>query len=312
MNTADIAASIAQSKKYKALYRPTIERVVNDCVDAHGSVAAAEDAARTILHQIWGSYYPVRPNFKKLWDKFQAAVQADGREQAIEMVLRLHASSAERLPFFNEFYKKIFALTGTPSSIVDHGCCLNPIAFERMIASVLVSSEAPEPKPHADSSEYLGMTIPFLTSSPPSVIPKPRDLHLSRINYRAFDIDVEEVAFLQQACALLGYGDEVQVATGDVIADEAVPANVVFMLKLLPVLEQQQKGSAREMLLKQRAKWLVVSYPVASLSGKEKGMIEFYTNQFLDMVDGLEWEIHKLIFPTELVFVVDTKPADLI
>lgn len=265
MTTADIVASITQSKKYKALYLPTVQRVVDACVRTYG-LSAADDAARKILHQIWGSYYPTRPDFKKLWEKFQVAVAAGERKQAIEMVLRLHASSAERLPFLDEFYKKIFNIVGSVHSIVDHGCCLDPVAAARL-----------------------------------GLLPSAR--------YHAFDIDVEEIAFLQNACTLLGYGDQVQVATGDAIADAAVPADVVFMLKLLPVLEQQQKGSAREVLLKQRAKWLVVSYPVASLSGKEKGMTEFYTNQFLDMVDGLEWEIHKLIFPTELVFVVDTKHA---
>jgi 16S rRNA (guanine(1405)-N(7))-methyltransferase len=251
--------SIINSRKYRPLYPALVERIFTRCVERYGE-AAAESEARTILHQIWGSYYPVRPDFKKLWEKFQSEVAAGNREQAIEMVLRLHASSAERLPFLDEFYKKIFAIVGRPRLIVDHGCCLDPIAAERF--------GLPE-----------GST------------------------YQAFDIDVEEVEFLQKACALLGYGDQVRVAAGDVIADASVPADVVFMLKLLPVLEQQQKGSAREVLLKQRAKWLVVSYPVASLSGKEKGMTEFYTNQFLDMVDGLGWEVHKLLFPTELVFV---------
>jgi 16S rRNA (guanine(1405)-N(7))-methyltransferase len=254
---------ILASKKYRALYPPVVERIFARCVERYDE-SAAESEARSILHQIWGSYYPARPDFKKLWEKLQAEVAAGRRDQAIEMVLRLHTSSAERLPFLDEFYKKIFAIVGSARSIIDHGCCLDPIAAERF--------GLPEES-----------------------------------TYQAFDIDVEEVEFLRKACALLGYGDQVRVAAGDAIAGEAVPADVVFMLKLLPVLEQQQKGSAREVLLKQRAKWLVVSYPVASLSGKEKGMTEFYTNQFLDMVDGLEWEVYKLIFPTELVFVVDTK-----
>lgn len=186
------------------------------------------------------------------------------------MVLRLHASSAERLPIFEEFYKKIFAITGAPSSIVDHGCCLDPIAFER-IPSVIASNQ----------------------SNPV-------------IRYQAFDIDIEEVDFLQKACALLGYGEAVKVTAGDAISDAPVLADVVFMLKLLPVLEQQRKGSAKEILMKQRAKWLVVSYPVASLSGKEKGMKQFYTESFYKLVEDTDWEIEQLEFSTELVFVART------
>lgn len=255
-----ITERILASKKYRALYRPTVERVVADCVSRFGA-DRAEDEARTILHQIWGSYYPARPDFKKLLVRFAEQLAAGDRAAAIDDVLRLHASSAERQSAFDDFYRSIFALTGTPSSIVDHGCCLDPIAFERL-------------------------GLPAATK------------------YQAFDIDTEEVSFLRQACQLLGYGASVQVSVGDIIADAPVPADVVFMLKLLPVLEQQKKGSARDALMKQQCKWLVVSYPVASLSGKEKGMTEFYTKQFMEMTAGLHWKIERLLFPTELVFVV--------
>jgi 16S rRNA (guanine(1405)-N(7))-methyltransferase len=266
-----ITQRILASKKYRALYPKTVDRVVFDCCAKYGE-ERAEEEARTILHQIWGSYYGTRPDFKKLWKKFQEEIVAGNREQAIDTVLRLHASSAERQPIFNEFYKKIFAITGVPSSIVDHGCCLDPVAFERMTVAAAPSVFAS-------------------TRSNPGFL------------YQAFDIDAEEVDFLQKACKLLGYGESVKVATGDAISDEVVPADVVFMLKLLPVLEQQKKGSAREVLMKQRCKWLVVSYPVASLSGKEKGMAEFYTKQFMDLTADLNWKIERLLFATELVFV---------
>ena len=255
-----VIQNILKSRKYRALYPPTVERVVGECLKRYG-VARTEEEARTVLHQIWGSYYGVRPDFKKLWKNFEVEVAAGRREEAIDMVLRLHSSSAERLPIFEEFYKKIFAITGMPNSIVDHGCCLDPVAYGR-----------------------LGMQ--------------------SRTSYQAFDIDIEEVEFLKKACQLLGYGAAVKVAAGDAITDEPVPADVVFMLKLLPVLEQQQKGSAKEVLMKQKCKWLVVSYPVASLSGKEKGMTEFYTKQFNELTAGLDWKIERLLFSTELVFVI--------
>lgn len=268
---------ILASKKYRALYRSTVERVVENCLGKYGP-ERAEDEARTILHQIWGSYYGVRPDFKKLWEKFQAEVAGGRREEAIDMVLRLHASSAERLPIFDEFYEKIFAIIlrdtqdrpAQPLSIVDHGCCLDPIAFERMAS--------------------LFPCHPELGEGPSTF-------------YQAFEIDTEEIDFLQKACALLGYGEKVRVACGDAISDQAVEADIVFMLKLLPVLEQQEKGSARAIIMKQQCKWLVISYPVASLSGKEKGMTEFYTKQFEELTTGLNWKIERLLFATELVFI---------
>jgi 16S rRNA (guanine(1405)-N(7))-methyltransferase len=274
-----ITENILTSKKYRALYPKTVDRVVVDSCVKYGE-ERAEEEARSVLHQIWGSYYSTRPDFKKLWKKFQEEVAAGNREQAIDTVLRLHASSAERQPIFDDFYKKIFAITGVPSSIVDHGCCLDPVAFERMTARA------------APSVIPLSSVIPGLTRNPSP-----------GFSYQAFDIDTEEVEFLQKACKLLGYGESVKVAAGDAISGEPVPADVVFMLKLLPVLEQQRKGSARGVLMKQRCKWLVVSYPVASLSGKEKGMTEFYSKQFLELTADLNWRIERLLFATELVFV---------
>lgn len=265
----EIVDGILATKKYRALYRMTVEHVVADCVRRVGP-KRAPDEARSILHQIWGSYYPTRPDFKKLWEKFQAEAGKGNEQQAIEAVLRLHASSAERLRFLDDFYKKIFAVTGMPARVVDYGCGFNPLAYS-IIASIC----------HPEWSE----------GSAPV--------------YHAFDIDVEEVDFLQKACTLLGYR-EVVVEAGDVLVDPPVAADVVFMLKLLPVLEQQQKGSAREVMLKQQARWLVVSYPVASLSGKEKGMADFYTQQFHSYIKGLDWGVATLLFPTELVFIVDT------
>ncbi len=247
----NIVGKIASSKKYRAVYRPVIERVVADCLARYGE-KRAEAEARNLLHQIWGSYYGIRPDFKKLTERFSVDRPSE--------VLALHASTAERLPILADFYKKIFAVTGVPKSIVDYGCGFNPLT-------------------------YSWMGLPTET------------------RYRAFDIDLEEVAFLKHACNLLGY-HQVSIEAGDALSDPAVPADVVFMLKLLPVFEQQQKGSAREVLLKQKARSIVVSYPITSLAGKEKGMIDFYSKQFTELIAGTDWKVGKLLFVSELVLLL--------
>lgn len=47
-------------------------------------------------------------------------------------ILLMHKSSKERINFYEEFYKKIFEVTGKPGSIIDIACGLNPISFEMM------------------------------------------------------------------------------------------------------------------------------------------------------------------------------------
>ena len=43
--------------------------------------------------------------------------------------MRRHASSRERLPYLDTFYQKIFAMIGTPKSIIDLACALDPLGL---------------------------------------------------------------------------------------------------------------------------------------------------------------------------------------
>ncbi len=51
------------------------------------------------------------------------------QEEIITHLLSTHASTNERLPFYNQVYKQIFAITGKPESVLDIGCGLNPVSF---------------------------------------------------------------------------------------------------------------------------------------------------------------------------------------
>lgn len=51
------------------------------------------------------------------------------REEIIEHLLSTHASTRERLPFYDHVYTQIFSIVGTPKVVLDIGCGLNPIAY---------------------------------------------------------------------------------------------------------------------------------------------------------------------------------------
>jgi hypothetical protein len=40
------------------------------------------------------------------------------------------------------------------------------------------------------------------------------------------------------------------------------------------------------------------------LSGKEKGMRDFYSARFYELIAETDWEVEELVFPTELVFII--------
>lgn len=126
-----LIAKIAASKKYRALYPKTIERVVKNVLIKH---SADEDEAgkkaRNLLHQIWGIFYPTRPDFPKLLETFKSEIKAGKNiKEAILSILKLHASTKERIPLLNDFYEKIFQITGKPKTILDLASGLNPLTY---------------------------------------------------------------------------------------------------------------------------------------------------------------------------------------
>jgi 16S rRNA (guanine(1405)-N(7))-methyltransferase len=276
-NFADIVQNIIHSKKYKSLYEKTIEHNVQRCLDKYGK-KQAEKKARNLLHQIWSAYYDHQPDFSRLYESFVHDVseyhshsfQCHSRENGnpekfiknrLRKLLSVQSSTRERIGILDNFYKRIFAITGFPSSIIDHACGLNPLA-------------------------YLWMNLP------------------DDVKYQAFDIEGELISFLNSIFQFLGLKN-MEARLGDVLVDEFNYADVVFMLKFLPVLEQQEKGSSLQVMRKQKCRRLVVSFPVKSLSGKEKGMKNFYSDWFKKTIESENWKYEEIPFDTELVFIIN-------
>lgn len=84
-------------------------------------------------------------------------------------------------------------------------------------------------------------------------------------------------------------------------------AQVALLLKTLPCLEQADKDSARRILSGISADWLLVSFPVHSIGGKEKGMLAHYSQQFEGLTAELGWDHQKFLFASELVYRVKRK-----
>ena len=268
----EIIKKIASSRKYQGLYHKTIERIVKDYLKKYPE-KAVEKKARQLLHQIWDIFYPTRPDFKKLLEKFKETAKivggptshkldTRGVKETVLPILKLHASTKERIPILNDFYQKIFEITGKPKTIVDLASGLNPLTY---------------------------FWLP------------------QGIKYYGYDIDQEQAQFLTAIFKLLKV-NRVKIGLGDIFVDRSPKADIVFLLKLLPLLEHQKKGSSLVTLEKQDAKWLVVSFPTKSLGGKPKNMIDFYSKQFQDLIRNQPWQTEKILFPTELVFVINKMP----
>ena len=85
-------------------------------------------------------------------------------------------------------------------------------------------------------------------------------------------------------------------------------AKIAFLLKTIPCLEQVEKGFAAHLLSQIPADYLLISYPISSLSGRSKGMRETYSEQFIQLMTPLGWHYERFEFSTELAFLVE-KPT---
>jgi 16S rRNA (guanine(1405)-N(7))-methyltransferase len=121
-------------------------------------------------------------------------------------------------------------------------------------------------------------------------------------SYYACDIYHDQVAFLNRFFALAGIQGEAYVC--DLFTGvPPVAADVAFLLKTIPCLEQLDKMAAERLLTQAHAHVLIVSFPARSLGGREKGMLSTYEAHFDRIVkDGSAWRVEKIEFASELVF----------
>lgn len=124
--------------------------------------------------------------------------------------------------------------------------------------------------------------------------------------YIALDIDAARVDFLDRFLALAGLPPLARCQ--DLLVDPpADQADVALLLKMSPSLERQQAGVTPALVEQLKAPWVVVSYAIRSLTGRKKGMVGHYGQQFRKWASERGWLVHELVFDTELVFVVDRR-----
>ena len=131
-----VVSAVVSSKRYGTICPDTIRRIAARELEAepHASVKTLVKATKRGLHQICGAF-DQSPDYQSAYQQLEAAYRAGFRteiEAACRRVLALHSSTRERLPILDQFYARIFQVTGQPGSILDLGCGLNPVALPWM------------------------------------------------------------------------------------------------------------------------------------------------------------------------------------
>jgi 16S rRNA (guanine(1405)-N(7))-methyltransferase len=122
--------------------------------------------------------------------------------------------------------------------------------------------------------------------------------------YFACDLYADMMQFLQSCYATLGWNGTFFCSDAFTALPD-VQADVAAILKFLPVVEQNRRGSTLLWLQGVPAQRLLISFPTASLSGKSRGMAQNYEDRFLETIAPTGWSVQKILCPGELFFIVN-------
>jgi 16S rRNA (guanine(1405)-N(7))-methyltransferase len=121
--------------------------------------------------------------------------------------------------------------------------------------------------------------------------------------YIASDIDARLIGFVDAALTKLGVPHRTEVI--DLLAgglDE--PTDVTLLLKTLPCLETQQRGSGWEVIDIVNSPIIVVTFPTKSLGQRSKGMFQNYSQSFESQARERSCRIQRLEIGNELIYVI--------
>jgi 16S rRNA (guanine(1405)-N(7))-methyltransferase len=130
--------------------------------------------------------------------------------------------------------------------------------------------------------------------------------------YVAIDADAAAIALVDGFLSLVGQPHAAEVR--DLAAPlNANPADVALLLKLVPILDRQHPDAAIRLIQGLSVGHLVISFPVRSLGGRQRGMVATYRRRLDALVFALGprvREVHEASIPNELVVVMALGRAD--
>ncbi len=123
-----LVAEVVRSPKYAQIAPEVVTRIANQELPRHRKLAEAVKATRTKLHQSAGAY--LNPNISYAQLSYNlGSTNPDNLRIWAGQAITLHASTAERLPFLQDFYVACLANIPPPRVILDLACGFNPFTF---------------------------------------------------------------------------------------------------------------------------------------------------------------------------------------
>ncbi len=120
--------------------------------------------------------------------------------------------------------------------------------------------------------------------------------------YHAYDINAPRVALIEHYFRLQGLEPLAEVRD-ILVSPPEIEAPVAFFFKEAHRFEQRQKGSTREFIRSLRVRWLVVTLPASSLTGRHD-LSEGHRRLVYSAIAGQPWPVTEMQVGEEMIFVI--------
>ncbi len=258
----ELVERVRATARYARVVEPLIRRIGARELAARPTLKHAVKATQRRLHQVGGAYLEGRVRYDDWLVRLQRA-RDEGPETfraACREMMRLHASTRERLPILDTLFREALAEIAPVSSVLDVACGLGPLA------------------------------IPWMP------------LALGA-RYAAYDVYEDLTGFLHVFLPLAGV--EGHAEARDVVADPPKEcAQLGLVLKFVPNAEQLSDGATLPLLDSLQCSHLLVSFPAASLGGRDRAMPAQYEANLRRAIATREWTVRRYAYPQELAFLI--------
>ena len=266
----ELVSAVQASVKYRQVSPELIRALGAAALAQNSSFKQAEQAVRARLHQVGGAYLDHIPPY------------ASWLEELNDLPADLAAAEVR------QFCRRVLgfhASTRERLPILDE---FYPTLFAQL----------PPPRSILDLACGLNpLTVPWMPLAP-------------GCSYTGWDIYADMTAF---ASAFLRRGGVAgAVLVRDLVNNrDPLPAvDLVMGLKMLPCLEQVDRGIGPRLLRAITAPYALFSFPVHSLGGRSKGMAENYSQRFEQLAAGAGWRFQRYDFASELAYILTRAPQE--
>lgn len=127
-----LIAAVQESAKYRQVSPDLIRRLGARELGKRRSLKEAIKETKNTLHQVAGAYLDRTPRYARWIAALRESPDAAARQELARTILTEHASTSERLPYLESFYRETLAELGPIRSVLDVACGLNPLTLPWM------------------------------------------------------------------------------------------------------------------------------------------------------------------------------------